>query len=47
MELYKGNPTLMGDTRLKRWHLMMNESAEKGVQVAGDLISRPEGGRND
>jgi hypothetical protein len=39
MELYKGNPTLMGDPRLKRWHLMMNESAEKGVQAAGELIS--------
>jgi hypothetical protein len=39
LELYKGNPALLGDPRLKRWHLMMNESPEKGVQAAGELIS--------
>ncbi len=39
MELYKGNPALMGDERLKRWHLMMNSSPEEGVQAAGELIS--------
>ncbi|MHC4094281.1 MAG: DUF3604 domain-containing protein, partial [Planctomycetota bacterium] len=25
MELYQGNPALLRDERLKRWHLMMNE----------------------
>ena len=39
MELYKGNPELLRDERLKRWHLMMNESAEQGVQAAMELIS--------
>jgi hypothetical protein len=39
MELYKGNPTLLRDERLKRWHLMMNESPEQGVKAAGELIS--------
>jgi hypothetical protein len=39
MELYKGNPALMRDERLKRWHLMMNESAEQGVKAAGELIA--------
>jgi hypothetical protein len=39
MELYKGNPLLLKDERLKRWHLMMNESPEAGVQAAGELIS--------
>ena len=40
MELYKGNPSLLGDERLKRWHLMMNSSPEEGVQAAGELISQ-------
>ena len=39
MELYKGNPTFLRDKRLKRWHLMMNESPEQGVKAAGELIS--------
>lgn len=39
MELYKGNPALMRDPRLKRWHLMMNESPEKGVEAAGEVIA--------
>jgi len=39
MELFKGNPTLMRDEQLKRWHLMMNESPEQGVKAAGELIS--------
>jgi len=39
MELYEGNPALLGDPRLKRWHLMMNESPEQGVKAAGELIS--------
>ncbi len=39
MELYKGNPSLLQDERLKRWHLMMNESPEQGVQAAMELIS--------
>ena len=39
MELYKGNPLLLRDPRLKRWHNMMNESPEQGVQAAGELIS--------
>ncbi len=39
MELYKGNPLLMKDERLKRWHLMMNDSPEQGVKAAGELIS--------
>jgi hypothetical protein len=39
MELYKGNPMLMNDPRLKRWHLMMNESPEQGVKAAGEVIS--------
>jgi len=38
-ELYRGNPELLKDPRLKRWHLMMNESPEKGVEAAGELIS--------
>jgi hypothetical protein len=38
MELYKGNPTFMRDPELKRWHNMMNESPEKGVQAAGEMI---------
>ncbi|MHC4505985.1 MAG: DUF3604 domain-containing protein, partial [Planctomycetota bacterium] len=39
MELYKGNPALLRDERLKRWHLMMNESPEQGVKAAGELIA--------
>ena len=39
MELFEGNPELLRDERLKRWHLMMNESAEQGVKAAGELIS--------
>ena len=39
MELYKGNPALLKDERLKRWHIMMNESPEQGVKAAGELIS--------
>ena len=39
MELYQGNPLLMKDERLKRWHDMMNESPEQGVKAAGELIS--------
>jgi hypothetical protein len=39
MELYEGNPMLLKDPRLKRWHLMMNESPEQGVKAAGELIS--------
>ena len=39
MELYRGNPMLLRDERLKRWHLMMNESPEQGVKAAGELIS--------
>jgi len=39
MELYKGNPALMRDERLRRWHKMMNSSPEEGVQAAGELIS--------
>jgi len=39
MELYKGNPGLLRDERLKRWHNMMNESPEQGVKAAGELIS--------
>ncbi len=39
MELYQGNPALLNDERLKRWHLMMNESPEQGVKAAGELIS--------
>ena len=39
MELYQGNPELLRDERLKRWHLMMNESPERGVEAAGELIS--------
>jgi hypothetical protein len=39
MELYAGNPDLLKDERLKRWHLMMNESPEQGVKAAGELIS--------
>jgi hypothetical protein len=39
MELYQGNPALLRDERLKRWHLMMNESPEQGVKAAGELIA--------
>jgi hypothetical protein len=39
MELYKGNPALLRNEQLKRWHLMMNSSPEEGVQAAGELIS--------
>jgi hypothetical protein len=39
MELYQGNPLLLKDERLKRWHQMMNESPEQGVMAAGELIS--------
>jgi hypothetical protein len=39
MELYKGNPALMQDDRLRRWHQMMNSSPEEGVKAAGELIS--------
>ena len=39
MELYKGNPNLLKDDQLRRWHEMMNSSPEEGVQAAGELIS--------
>jgi hypothetical protein len=39
MELYEGNPDLLKDPQLKKWHLMMNESPEQGVKAAGELIS--------
>ena len=39
IELYKGNPDLMVDPTLKRWHNMMNESAEKGVKAALEVIA--------
>ena len=39
MEIYKGNPALMRDKTLKRWHNMMKESPEKGVEAAMELIS--------
>ena len=39
MELYKGNPALMGDEKLRRWHNMMNESPEKGVEAALEVIA--------
>lgn len=39
MELYKGNPALLKDERLKRWHSMMNESPEQGVKAAMEIIS--------
>ncbi|UCH85900.1 MAG: DUF3604 domain-containing protein [Candidatus Latescibacterota bacterium] len=39
MELYKGHPDLMKDPQLKRWHDMMNDSPEKGVEAAGEMIS--------
>jgi hypothetical protein len=39
MELYKGNPLLMNDERLRRWHKMMNDSPEQGVLAASELIS--------
>jgi len=39
MELYMGNPALLRNAQLKRWHLMMNSSPEEGVQAAGELIS--------
>jgi hypothetical protein len=39
MELYMGNPNLLTDPQLKRWHEMMNSSPEEGVQAAGELIS--------
>jgi hypothetical protein len=39
MEIYKGNPALLKDEQLKRWHLMMNESPEQGVKAAGEMIS--------
>jgi hypothetical protein len=45
MELYQGNPELLKDERLKRWHLMMNESAEQGVKAAGELISEASQGK--
>jgi hypothetical protein len=38
MELYKGNPTLLKDPQLKRWHDMMNASPEEGVKAAGEMI---------
>jgi hypothetical protein len=38
-EVYKGHPSLMRDPTLKRWHEMMNESPEKGVEAAGEMIS--------
>lgn len=40
MELYKGNPSLLQDDQLRRWHEMMNSSPEEGVQAAGELISQ-------
>jgi hypothetical protein len=39
MELYKGNPNLLKDDQLRRWHQMMNSTAEEGVQAAGEMIS--------
>ena len=45
MELYKGNPNLLRDDRLRRWHQMMNSSPEEGVQAAGELISEASQGR--
>jgi hypothetical protein len=39
MEIYMGNPTLMRDPTLKRWHDMMNESPERGVEAAMEMIS--------
>ena len=45
MELYKGNPNLLKDDRLRRWHNMMNSSPEEGVQAAGELISEASQGR--
>ena len=39
MELYKGNPNLLRNEQLKRWHMMMNSSPEEGVKAAGQLIS--------
>ena len=39
MELYKGNPDLLVDPRLKRWHNMMKESPEKGVEAALEVIA--------
>jgi hypothetical protein len=38
-EVYKGNPSLMRDPELKRWYTMMNESPEKGVEAAGEMIA--------
>ncbi len=39
LELYNGNPSLLQDERMKRWHLMMHESPEQGVKAALELIS--------
>jgi hypothetical protein len=39
MELYKGNPNLLKDDQLRRWHQMMNSSPEEGVKAAGEMIS--------
>jgi hypothetical protein len=39
MELYKGNPKLLQDDQLRKWHTMMNSSPEEGVKAAGELIS--------
>jgi len=39
MEVYKGNPNLMRDPELKRWHDMMNASPEEGVEAAGEMIA--------
>ena len=38
IEVYAGNPDLMRDPTLRRWHNMMRESPEKGVQAALEII---------
>ena len=39
MELFKGNPDFMVDPQLRRWHNMMKESPEKGVEAALEVIA--------
>ncbi len=39
LELYNGNPSLLQDEQMKRWHLMMHESPETGVAAAMEIIS--------
>jgi hypothetical protein len=39
MELYRGNPRLLQDPKLKHWYNMMHESPEQGVQAAGEMIA--------